>query len=509
MFATTASAALSPIRVKVRPPEVTIPPREIITAQDFKELVRCSELMVDKSLFINKILCESSKIILITYPRLWGKTINLHMLKDFVELVVHKNGTIPHHEETCNYKLFKNGEICTNVLKIEQKLQSPFAISQHEHLFKTHQGQYPVIFVDLGNFQEEREEPYSYEEIFDNIYKGIRQAYKEHDYIVNIIKKILQDNTTEPVQKATAQAHLDTFTSIVNQRANETVMANSLLSLSAILHNHLNKRVFLLIDGYDAVLNQTLLIENASVTDEKKLLNFYKTLFQITFDDNDHIEKAILTGVLQIAKAEFNFTSIKEYNFLHSQIQRFYGFSTYEVDQLFKEAGTFAAICKTAKEAYGYEFGPETKMYNPWTIAQVIQWRNVIHSFWTQAIRTKFLQYQISASKLFYIAYMEMAKNESYPIYYDNLQFNRIMLKQMIHDFNHNLTTPKTINTVLNYLVATGYLTLRYKQKTNAIVNCANGETRNELAINMLRHVERVNKAPIPLRVVIDGEESR
>ena len=51
---------------------------------DFKKLAAKSNLLfVDKTSFIQQVIDNSQKSILITYPKGWGKTLNLKMLKVF------------------------------------------------------------------------------------------------------------------------------------------------------------------------------------------------------------------------------------------------------------------------------------------------------------------------------------------------------------------------------------------------------------------------------------------
>ncbi len=50
---------------------------------NFREVREKGYVFVDKSLFINDILQESSKVILITRPRRFGKTLNMSMLQHF------------------------------------------------------------------------------------------------------------------------------------------------------------------------------------------------------------------------------------------------------------------------------------------------------------------------------------------------------------------------------------------------------------------------------------------
>ena len=52
---------------------------------NFKRIATESDVFVDKSLFIKEVIDSTEMAILITYPRRWGKTLNLDMLKTFFE----------------------------------------------------------------------------------------------------------------------------------------------------------------------------------------------------------------------------------------------------------------------------------------------------------------------------------------------------------------------------------------------------------------------------------------
>jgi hypothetical protein len=58
-----------------------------IGESDFKFLIENKYLYVDKSLFIKAIIDEPSRVILITRPRRFGKTLNLSMLKYFFQTI--------------------------------------------------------------------------------------------------------------------------------------------------------------------------------------------------------------------------------------------------------------------------------------------------------------------------------------------------------------------------------------------------------------------------------------
>jgi hypothetical protein len=61
---------------------------------------------VDKSLFIKEIIDNSIRAIIITRPRRWGKTLNLDMLKTFLEITVDELGNYDLKSRNENYGLF-------------------------------------------------------------------------------------------------------------------------------------------------------------------------------------------------------------------------------------------------------------------------------------------------------------------------------------------------------------------------------------------------------------------
>jgi len=61
-------------------------------------------------MLINEIFSSTVKVILITMPRRWGKTMNLEMLKYFLEIILDEGGKeFEDKSETLNYKLFAGG----------------------------------------------------------------------------------------------------------------------------------------------------------------------------------------------------------------------------------------------------------------------------------------------------------------------------------------------------------------------------------------------------------------
>ena len=114
-------------------------------AHGFDELVAYGDVFVDKTLFIKEFLENNHRVIAITRPPHWGKSLNMDMLRRFLAIDLDEQGRPVPQEQSRNYRLFAGGEILTNPLGSKNtKLVKPLAISNYPECMK-HQGQYPVI----------------------------------------------------------------------------------------------------------------------------------------------------------------------------------------------------------------------------------------------------------------------------------------------------------------------------------------------------------------------------
>jgi hypothetical protein len=92
---------------------------------NFAKLMTSNGLFADKSLFVQEIIDDADKTILITRPRRWGKTLNLSMLQHFLAAEVYGQKTAGLFD-TLTIAQIDNGEFV-----------------------KQHQGKYPVIFISF------------------------------------------------------------------------------------------------------------------------------------------------------------------------------------------------------------------------------------------------------------------------------------------------------------------------------------------------------------------------
>lgn len=148
---------------------------------DFKDLVTKSDIFADKSLLIKDIVEEGHTALLIAMPRRWGKTVNLNILKRFLELLVDGHGNQIDRLNTDNYKLFAGGqvdgglrgEVTLNPLKIsKQMLHKTQALEAH--------GMYPVTYIDFKNCKGS-----NYDTVQEGVKRVLRSCFLEHNYIAN------------------------------------------------------------------------------------------------------------------------------------------------------------------------------------------------------------------------------------------------------------------------------------------------------------------------------------
>ncbi|WP_425360119.1 AAA family ATPase [Candidatus Tisiphia endosymbiont of Ceraclea dissimilis] len=85
------------------------PPRMRVGTDEFYDLLINSDVFVDKSLMVKELLEDSGKVILITRPRRWGKSLNMNMLHKFFEIEVDERGKPLPEEDRVNSKLFIGG----------------------------------------------------------------------------------------------------------------------------------------------------------------------------------------------------------------------------------------------------------------------------------------------------------------------------------------------------------------------------------------------------------------
>lgn len=283
---------------------------------DFKEIIEKNYYYVDKSLLIRDIIEIGSKTMIISRPRRFGKTLNIMMLKYFFE----------NTQEDMSH-LFKKLEIW----KIDK--------------YRLLQGKYPVIFLTFKDVKSS-----DFEKSYDHIIRLIAEEYKRHKYLLT--GDVLDENDKKNFKK------------IVELEGKQVDYELGLKKLSEYLHIYHKEKVMVLIDEYDTPIH-----EGYTHGYYREVVGFVKNIFGSVLKDNVYLEKALLTGILRVAK-ESIFTGLnnfKVYSLLKDNFSSFFGLLEGEVVELLKYYGIEHENDDIRRWYNGYKFG-NAIIYNPWSI---------------------------------------------------------------------------------------------------------------------------------------------
>lgn len=425
--------------------------------QNFRDFVIGSSAFIDKSLLLREVLNDTiNRVVTINYPHGWGKSLNLHMIKLFLEIEVDAKGMkLKPHENTPNYRLFKKGEVVLSNGDV-QKLQEPLLIGDDYATINEYQGKIPVIYLNLSALNPGN----SFDDLYAEIVHRISDSFAEHEYMKEVFYDIMEDINNLESEKLQAQTNLDLYKKILWKKADVEEVQKSLNFLSKILCDHFQKEVFILVDGYDAPFNNTFLSNTFRRSHEKMFLDFYRKLNFYTFISNPNMKRSILTGVIPLAKGSLfsGFNDVREITVLKdSNIHNYYGFSKVETKELFElfDVGLNAtAMCFQFYEAYA--IGPTAKMalMEPSCVTHVINTRDMKRS------DCRFL-YKYSEVDSIRHALAVLLSGLYLPIDFKNITLNKEDFKHLQNvPYYNEVTYGPIVQAFLRYIFACGYVSL-------------------------------------------------
>lgn len=274
---------------------------------------------------------------IITRPHGWGKSVNVDMLRRFLQIEVNAEGVQLAKDECQNYKLFVGGTLLeqSDNKNGHMKLLKPLKISRYGNYMGL-QGEFPVIAVSFGTVRAN-----TYQRVAKQMKETIANLFRRHNY--------LGESTLN-------QHDWNLYRTYCSGNFNDNQLEESLNFLSKLLCSHFQQKVYILIDDYDVPVVHLMYELAVKMRARCKTVDdgvFFDKIFEsLDFDhtlsliqgtyvrclfDNKALQKALLTGTVLIEPGRRLAADAVRYTLAEREFGDFYGFSQEEVDQLLTE----------------------------------------------------------------------------------------------------------------------------------------------------------------------------
>ena len=287
---------------------------------DFHKLRQNEYYYVDKTNLIKELLeSRIAEVTLITRPRRFGKTIGMSMLAYFFD-----------------------------IRKDSRKLFEDLKISRDIELCQKWMNQYPTLFISFKDV-----DGLNFQSAMKMLRNQISWICNEHDYLSD------SDKVNENDKKIFLKLQ-----DISEENLSEDLIKISVATIIRMMNAHYGKPVILLLDEYDVPLAKA-----SSNGYYKEMLDVMKTMMSTSLKDNSHLQFAVVTGCLKIAK-ESIFTGTNNFvsdTITDSRLNEYFGFVQSEVDQILADAETEDQAENIRKWYDGYHFG-KADVYCPWDV---------------------------------------------------------------------------------------------------------------------------------------------
>jgi len=301
-----------------------------IGAELFHELIESNSYYVDKTPLIRTVFKENtSKVMLVTRPRRFGKTLTLSTFYDFLSLNIENPGDVSLQEKWFkNTKIFEDREFCSEYM-----------------------GKFPVIFISLKAVSGS-----DFTGAYEQFGSIIFNLYNSFNYLSDSPK--LSDTDKKIFNK------IATDENFICNVANKYYITDSLSSLLRLLHKHHGIKPVLLIDEYDVPI--AMAVQNGYCLE---MLDIISPFLSDALKTNMDLGRAVLTGCLR-ATRESIFTGLN--NMLvcsildtgHDDISSGIGFTKEEAEEVLAYYGLSDYYEEVRNNYDGYRFGT-THMYCP------------------------------------------------------------------------------------------------------------------------------------------------
>jgi hypothetical protein len=302
-----------------------------IGISDFRELRDGGYAYADKTLLVEEMVENGTKIALVPRPRRFGKTLNLSMLRYFFE-----------KSNADTSYLFKDLEIW--------KLKK----------YRQMQGQFPVVFLSLKDVKF-----LTWEDSLSSLRGLIAEEFLRHRYL-------LQGELLSPEEK-------EEYLRIARKEADLASLNGCLLWLTKWMSRYHQSQIVVLIDEYDTPAHAAYVGGFY-----EQMIVFLRNWLSGGLKDNAYVKYGMLTGILRIAKESIfsGMNNIGTFTLLNKEFQDKFGLLELEVKTLLDSHDLVRQLPQIRQWYDGYRVGSCEGLYNPWSVLWCIAKKGELAPYW-------------------------------------------------------------------------------------------------------------------------------
>ena len=422
----------------------------------YEELKDGNCYFVDKTEYLKTVFTSSTKVLLFTRPRRFGKTLLMTMFESFLKI----NSEKP-FDTSLQLKYFQG----TKILE-DKEFCSKFM------------GQYPVISISLKNV-----DGVTFDIAYKNFAAEVSKLAENYRYLLSSTKLDKEDK--DKLSKILKVEFLREF-------ENSDYLTGSLSTIATALYKEYGKYPVLLIDEYDVPLANASYhdIQNTKLYgDDKefkadyhyKMVTLMKVFLGI-LKDQKTLTKVIITGCLKVAKNSL-FTGVNnlKVNTVLSENEDYTGIIGFTKEETYKFLKDYKMdnFAQKVKEHYdGYKFY-DKEIFCPWDIVSFISdyykknlkgtlKLNRLENYWEGTTSDKSLSG--------YIGYLTDNDNQKMQDLVDGKSISFILNESM----NYDCLSQHESDDFWSLLLHTGYLTVDW-EKTDEAELSKDSKTNKEI----------------------------
>lgn len=382
-----------------------------IGIQDFSKIIENDSFYIDKTDFIKDWWEGRDDVTLITRPRRFGKTLTMSMLEYFFSI-----------RHAGRKDLFENLNIW------------------RDKAYRQLQGTYPVIFLSFAGVKAG-----NYDEAYYEICRLISREYRRYAFLLDSSSLLPSDK--QQIAK------------ILDGDANASDICSSINLLSEYLYGYYGKKVIILLDEYDAPMQEAYVAGYW-----KELAEFMRRLMNAAFKTNTWLERGLMTGITRVGK-ESIFSDLNNLAVITTTSKAYetaFGFTEQEVFQSLEEYGLQHQMQEIKHWYDGFRFGDCDSIYNPWSIINYIKFKE-FKPYWVNTSSNRLVGKLIQRGSSGIKSNMEDLIN--------GIPLKTVIDEQMV--FNQ---LDDNENAVWSFLLAGGYLKVKAVNGREYVLDIVNKE---------------------------------